>query len=546
MANRPETAPDGRLRYGIHEEQYHGRNRQLVEGDPREILALDALYVSLAMDGTSNNWRDNENEAGTTTTTTSICDYTGIECKDNRVSVLDLTTFGLTGIIPTEIGDLSKLERLGLGNNQLHGSLPTTLQTLTNLQHLEVFRNDLTGPILEDWTLMGNLKRLLIQSNRITGTIDDSLCLLTNLKGLDLFDNPLTGSLPSCLGSNTNKLSNLRLHDTLLTGSIPDALCVRPTLNGLSPNTFGCDAIACPVGMFLLPLGRQTHVEAPCQPCPMATSLGSTTCPTALPTIELSTVPSATPTTKEPTLAPTIAIVAEPSMSPSMISSVHPSSMPSIKDSTEPSAAPSKDDQGSQPSLSPSILPTSSVALDSVTSSNDEFPGTFSPKQAWATGSPSTRLPLDTTSPTSSPTSAPSTSLAPTVLPQDVVTNRNNVVPAGSSRHPANWTLLTVACILSVLAMATVVLARRMGRKWWYAKHRRTVAPAFSTSEDDVSMESDSGWNDTESSVSSYHWADADGESAHEEEEVIEPWSVSLPETASSTTSGSVSPEGYW
>jgi hypothetical protein len=536
MAYHPDNEPSF-LRYRLHQEQYHGRNRLLLEGDPQEVAALDALYESLEMEGTSNNWRNEDADDNTSIITSSICDYTGIECQNGHVTVLDLTSFGLTGSIPTEIEDLSKLERLSLGNNELRGSLPTTLQSLTKLQHLEVFRNNLMGPILGDWTLMGKLKRLLIQSNHITGTLDSSLCTLKDLKGLDLFDNPLSGSLPSCLGNaNTNnKLSNLRLQGTLLTGSIPDFLCDKPIVNGLSPNMFGCNAIACPIGTFLKPLGRQTQAEDPCQPCLTATSIGSTTCPLALPTFEPSTIPSAVPTTREPTFPPTILRTEAPSMAPSRISTDHPTSMPTMilddaKATSTPSSIPAQEDQGSKPSLGPSMRPTSAVATNPPTNSDEEFPST-------------SRLPFDAVT-----TGVPST-LNPTITPQestpDVTTNRNGVLMAESPHDSANWTLLTVACILSFIAMATVVLARRMGRKWWYAKHRSVVAPDFSTSDDDVSMESDSGWDDTESSVSSYHWAGTDdGGSAHEEES-LEPWSVSLPETASSTTSDSVSRGRY-
>jgi hypothetical protein len=90
--------------------------------------------------------------------------------------------------------------------------------------------------------------------------------------------------------------------------------------------------------------------------------------------------------------------------------------------------------------------------------------------------------------------------------------------------------------------MAAVVLARRMGRQWWYDKQRQVTpngthpfSPMDSNdSEEDDSMESDSGWNDTESSASNNYWQ----EEGNEPEEA---WSVYLPGSTATTTTSSIS-----
>lgn len=53
----------------------------------------------------------------------------------------------LTGTIPAELGKLTNLKRLQLGNQQFTGEIPAELGNLTNLQELELGGNQLTGTI---------------------------------------------------------------------------------------------------------------------------------------------------------------------------------------------------------------------------------------------------------------------------------------------------------------------------------------------------------------------------------------------------------------
>ena len=53
----------------------------------------------------------------------------------------------LSGSIPAELGNLSKLEWLYINNNELSGSIPTELGNLTELDTLFLSGNQLTGCI---------------------------------------------------------------------------------------------------------------------------------------------------------------------------------------------------------------------------------------------------------------------------------------------------------------------------------------------------------------------------------------------------------------
>ena len=52
--------------------------------------------------------------------------WVGVAMENGRVVRLNLDGFGLTGAVPTEIGQLTLLERLHLDNNQLT-SVPTEI-----------------------------------------------------------------------------------------------------------------------------------------------------------------------------------------------------------------------------------------------------------------------------------------------------------------------------------------------------------------------------------------------------------------------------------
>ena len=181
-----------------------------------------------------------------------------------RVTELRLRSLGLKGIIPPQIGDLTGLEVLDLGDNQLTGSIPTQIGKLTALTKLFLRSNQLDGSIptqigelekLRAFTLWGNrvtgviptqigelteLRRLIIWGNQLTGSIPTQLGDLVNLTELALEHNRLTGYIPTQLGNLTN-LQVLRLHGqygtTRLSGSIPPQLgnlssLTRIVLNG--------------------------------------------------------------------------------------------------------------------------------------------------------------------------------------------------------------------------------------------------------------------------------------------------------------------------
>ena len=76
----------------------------------------------------------------------------------------------LTGLVPTEIGQLAQLQRVFVGRNSLSGPLPGELGGLQQLRIAEFHNNRLSGVPVAAWAELGGLKRLTelkLQGNQI-------------------------------------------------------------------------------------------------------------------------------------------------------------------------------------------------------------------------------------------------------------------------------------------------------------------------------------------------------------------------------------------
>ena len=150
----------------------------------------------------------------------------------SSVQWLELGNNKLSGEIPAELGSLSNLQRLELGNNKLTGEIPTELGNLGNLEVLLLGSNQLTGEIPMELGSLSNLETLVIKINQLAGEIPKELGNLSNLRILTLMANRLTGEVPTVLGSLSN-LITLELNYNHLAGEIPTELGNLSNLNTL-------------------------------------------------------------------------------------------------------------------------------------------------------------------------------------------------------------------------------------------------------------------------------------------------------------------------
>ena len=144
--------------------------------------------------------------------------YIRISGSPSRVT--EVSGYQFTGVIPTELGQLSDLRQLYLGGNQLTGPIPKELGQLSQLRRLSLGGNQLTGPIPMELGQLSQLELLHLGGNQLTSEIPAELGRLSQLKWLHLDDNQLTGPIPTELGQLSD-LRQLHLDDNQLTGTIP-------------------------------------------------------------------------------------------------------------------------------------------------------------------------------------------------------------------------------------------------------------------------------------------------------------------------------------
>ncbi|CAN1347040.1 Putative receptor-like protein kinase At3g47110 [Linum perenne] len=167
----------------------------------------------------------------------------------NALVLLDLSSNGFSGYVPSSLGNLTRLIKLSLASNYLHGEIPAAIANCQNLIVFDLSANNLSGNIppqvmgLTSLSILMNLSR-----NHFTGAIPDQVGRLRNLGSLDLSHNMLSGTIPASLGSCV-RLESLMLQGNLLQGHIPPSLSSlrgvqkldvsRNNLSGQIPKFFG-------------------------------------------------------------------------------------------------------------------------------------------------------------------------------------------------------------------------------------------------------------------------------------------------------------------
>ena len=151
-----------------------------------------------------------------------VCDWPGVTCWEEAregtanatsvppqtVRVLDLHTMGLRGVLPPELGALTRPESLFLSANELSGGIPPELGNLgASLRDLLLAQNLLEGPLPPALGRLGNLTTLDVSFNKLTGALDPRLPAgLASLRSLKADYNQLQGPLPDNLGDMSNLL----------------------------------------------------------------------------------------------------------------------------------------------------------------------------------------------------------------------------------------------------------------------------------------------------------------------------------------------------
>ncbi|KAF8010390.1 hypothetical protein BT93_J1116 [Corymbia citriodora subsp. variegata] len=158
----------------------------------------------------------------------SHCNWSGVSCSRRhmgRVTALDLSNQKLTGIIPSNIGNLTFLRHIDLEANQFRGNIPKEFGRLFRLKTLNLNNNELEGEIPQNLSSCVVLQYLDLEYNQLIGRIPDTLRYLVEreLTHISVYRNNLTGGIPNWLG-NGSSLIGLSLGENDLRGQIPAEL----------------------------------------------------------------------------------------------------------------------------------------------------------------------------------------------------------------------------------------------------------------------------------------------------------------------------------
>jgi len=208
--------------------------------------ALKALYESTNGD----NWEEKDGwDLVLGEAPSQDCDLSKMkgvtldEDYNTRVEELFLVSNNLVGILPNEIGKLSKLKTLALPFNEISGNIPSTIGELEKLKSLNFDFNDLTGNIPPEIGKLKNLIWLDMMNNHLSGEIPPEMGNLESIWQIRLNGNHLSGEIPEALGNLSMGLQ-LFLSNNQLTGTIPpvfaDFLFNNLTLTLFKNNLSGC------------------------------------------------------------------------------------------------------------------------------------------------------------------------------------------------------------------------------------------------------------------------------------------------------------------
>ena len=149
-------------------------------------------------------------------TKSDVCQWDHVTCgaadlitKEGIVTGLDFYRMGLSGTLPSEIGELVALKFLTLSDNKLSGTLPPELFHLFRLEKLHLNRNNFNGEISERIGALSQLQILSVSENELTGRIPQAIGRCSKLVELYLHTNKFTGKIPA----HSSKLYNLEILD---------------------------------------------------------------------------------------------------------------------------------------------------------------------------------------------------------------------------------------------------------------------------------------------------------------------------------------------
>jgi hypothetical protein len=150
--------------------------------DEQDSLILVKLYNNC--DGQNWKW-------GASWLAGPVSTWSGISTDSGRVTLVYLPEQGLRNNIPSEIGNLTKLNEFWLNKNQLSGTIPKELGKLKELIKLYLDHNQIEGIIPNEIAELTKLNILRLENNKLSGAVPSEFINLTELESFRMSDNQL-------------------------------------------------------------------------------------------------------------------------------------------------------------------------------------------------------------------------------------------------------------------------------------------------------------------------------------------------------------------
>jgi M6 family metalloprotease-like protein len=166
--------------------------------EPDECRALVKIYEHTSGGNWSPNWYPFD---------PNPCIWPGVTCTEKNVTELNLSSFGLSGSLPFEEGDLPYLEVLNLSRNDLGDLIPDEIGSLTRLKTLNLSHNRFSGGIPYALAKLGKVTELNLSGNHLSGNIPAQIASMPNLASLIVSNNMLYGDVPPDFGKDPDYFS---------------------------------------------------------------------------------------------------------------------------------------------------------------------------------------------------------------------------------------------------------------------------------------------------------------------------------------------------
>ena len=149
-----------------------------------------------------------------------------------QTGFLTLRDTPINGQIPSNIGQMTKLDTLTLSNCSLTGDIPSEIGKVSTLTSFSADGNNIVGSIPSEIGLLDRLVHLNLDSTYLSGSLPNEIQQLSNLNFLDLHDNSkMTGTIPNFIGSmeslGTNSCASCLWKLDNIVGAYPYSSCLR-------------------------------------------------------------------------------------------------------------------------------------------------------------------------------------------------------------------------------------------------------------------------------------------------------------------------------